>query len=136
MDQVMTLLNKKSGLLGISEKSLDTRVLMKEYGKDLKVTLAMDMFSYRVTKAVGACLSALGGADAIVFGGGISENTPLLRERVCSSLRWCGLEMDPDKNRTLIDVEGKLSTGTSALQALVVLTEEGLQIAHECCQAA
>ena len=136
MDQVMTLLNKKSGLLGISEKSLDTRVLMKEYGKDLKVTLAMDMFSYRVTKAVGACLSALGGADAIVFGGGISENTPLLRERVCSSLRWCGLEMDPDKNRTLIDVEGKLSTGTSALQALVVLTDEGLQIAHECCQAA
>jgi acetate kinase len=132
IDQVMTLLNKKSGLLGISAKSLDTRVLMKEYGKDPKVTLAMDMFSYRVTKAVGACLSALGGADAIVFGGGISENTPLVRERVCSSLRWCGLEIDPDKNRTLMDVEGRLSTGSSALQALVVLTEEGLQIAHEC----
>jgi acetate kinase len=94
------------------------------------------MFSYRVTKAVGAYLSALGGADAIVFGGGISENTPLVRERVCSALRWCGLEMDPEKNRTLIDVEGKLSNASSALQALVVLTEEGLQIAHECCQAA
>jgi acetate kinase len=131
IDQVMTLLNKKSGLLGISEKSLDTRVLMKSYGRDPKVTLAMDMFSYRVTKAVGACLSALGGADAIVFGGGISENTPLVRERVCSSLRWCGLEM----NRTVIDAEGKLSTASSTLQALVVLTEEGLQIAHECCQA-
>jgi acetate kinase len=136
IDQVMTLLNKKSGLLAISQKSLDTRVLMKEYGKDPKVTLAMDMFSYRVTKAVGACLSALDRADAIVFGGGISENTPLVRERVCSSLRWCGLEMDPEKNRTLIDVESKLSTGSSALQALVVLTEEGLQIAHECCHAA
>jgi acetate kinase len=135
LDQVMNLLNKKSGLLAISEKSLDTRVLMKEYGKDPKVTLAMDMFSYRVTKAVGACLSALGGADAIVFGGGISENTPLVRERICSSLRWCGLEMDPEKNRTLIDVEGKLSTGSSSLQALVLLTEEGLQIAHECCRA-
>jgi acetate kinase len=136
IDQVMTLLNKKSGLLGISGKSLDTRVLMKEYGSDPKVTLAMEMFAYRVTKAVGACLSALGGADAIVFGGGISENTPLVRERVCASLRWCGLELDQKKNRTLIDVEGKLSTGTSAFQALVVLTEEGLQIAHECCQAA
>jgi acetate kinase len=136
IDQVMTLLNKKSGLLGISEKSLDTRVLMRKYGSDPKVTLAIDMFSYRLKKAVGAYLSALGGADAIVFGGGISENTPLVRERVCSSLRWCGLEMDTEKNRTLIDVEGLLSTGNSALQALVVLTEEGLQVAHECCQAA
>ena len=135
IDQVMTLLNKKSGLLGISEKSLDTRVLMKDYGSDPKVTLAMDMFSYRLTKAVGAYLSALGGADAIVFGGGISENNPLVRERVCSSLRWCGLEMDPEENRTLIDIEGDLTTRSSALRALVVLTEEGLQIAHECCQA-
>ena len=135
MDAVMTLLNKKSGLLGISGKSLDTRVLMKDYDQDPRVKLAMEMFSYRVVKAVGAYLCALGGADAIVFGGGISENTPLVRERVCSSLRWCGMEMDAEKNRTLIDVEGKLSTGSSPLQALVVLTEEGLQIAHECSQA-
>jgi acetate kinase len=135
MDAVMNLLNKKSGLLGISGKSLDTRVLMKDYDQDPQVKLAMEMFSYRVVKAVGAYLCALGGADAIVFGGGISENTPLIRERVCSSLRWCGMEMDAEKNRTLIDVEGKLSTGSSPLQALVVLTEEGLQIAHECSQA-
>ena len=135
MDAVMTLLNKKSGLLGISGKSLDTRVLMKDYDQDPRVKLAMEMFSYRVVKAVGAYLCALGGADAIVFGGGISENTPLVRERVCSSLRWCGMEMDAGKNRTLIDVEGKLSTGDSPLQALVVLTEEGLQIAHECSQS-
>jgi acetate kinase len=135
IDEVMTLLNKKSGLLGISEKSLDTRVLMQEYGKDPKVTLAMDMFSYRIAKAVGAYLCVLGGADAIVFGGGISENTPLVRERVCASLRWCGMEIDAEKNRTLIDLEGRLSSDRSTLQALVVLTEEGLQIAHECSQA-
>jgi acetate kinase len=135
IDDVMTLLNKKSGLLGISQKSLDTRVLMKDYGKDPRVTLAMDMFCYRLVKAVGAHLCALGGADAVVFGGGISENTPLVRERVCTSLRWAGLEMDAEKNRTVIDVEGKLSTPTSTPQALVVLTEEGLQIAHECSQA-
>jgi acetate kinase len=135
IDEVMTMLNKKSGLFGISEKSLDTRVLMQVYGKDPKVTLAMDMFSYRVSKAVGAYLCVLGGADAIVFGGGISENTPLIRERVCASLRWCGLEIDAVKNQTLIDAEGKLSSDRSRLQALVVLTEEGLQIAHECSRA-
>jgi acetate kinase len=135
LDEVMTLLNKKSGLLGISEKSLDTRVLMRDYGKDPRVTLAMDMFSYRLVKAVGAFLCALGGADAIVFGGGIGENTPLVRERVCASLRWCELEMDDEKNSTLIDAEGRLSTSSSALQALVVVTEEGLQIAHECSHA-
>jgi acetate kinase len=131
----MILLNKKSGLLGISNKSLDTRVLMKDYGKDPRVTLAMDMFSYRLVKAVGAYLAALGGADAIVFGGGIGENTPLVRERVCACLRWCGLEMDAETNRTLIELEGKVSTAGSTLQALVVLTEEGLQIAHECIRA-
>jgi acetate kinase len=135
MEDVMILLNKKSGLLGVSNKSLDTRVLMKDHGKDPLVTLAMDMFSYRLAKAVGAYLAALGGADAIVFGGGISENTPLVRERVCASLRWCGLEMDVEGNRTLIEIEGRVSTSGSALQALVVLTEEGLQIAHECIQA-
>ena len=135
MDDVMTLLNKKSGLLGISNKSLDTRVLMKDYGKDPRVTQAMDMFSYRVVKAVGAYLAVLRGADAIVFGGGIGENTPLVRERVCASLRWCGLELDAEKNRTLIELEGKVSTADSTLHALVVPTEEGLEIAHECIHA-
>jgi acetate kinase len=135
MDEVMTLLNKKSGLLGISEKSLDTRVLMDDYGKDARVTLALDMFAYRLVKAVGAYLCALNGADAIVFGGGIGENTPLIRERVCTALHWCGLELDAVKNRTLVEGEGKLTTENSTLEALVVVTEEGLQIAHECSKA-
>ena len=95
----------------------------------------MDMFSYRVVKAVGAYLCALGGADALVFGGGIGENNQLVRGRVGEALRWCGLEMDAEKNRTVVDVEGKLSSGRSALQALVVVSEERLQIAHECSQA-
>ena len=132
---VMEILEKKSGLLGVSGKSLDTRVLMRAYDSDDRVRLAMEMFSYRVLKAVSAYLGVLQGADAVIFGGGIGENTGLVRERVCSGLRWCGLEMDEAQNAALIDVEGRLSTVRSAIQAYVIPAEETLQIAHECCVA-
>jgi acetate kinase len=134
-DDVMELLNKKSGLLGVSGKSLDTRVLMKDYGRDGRVTLAIDMFAYRLVKAVGAYLAILNGADAIVFSGGIGENNVLVRQRVCEFLRWCGLKVDECKNRNLIDSEGLISFSDSDVSALVVVTEEGLQIAQECCEA-
>jgi acetate kinase len=134
-EDVLTLLNKQSGLLAVSQKSLDTRVLMKDYGQDPRITLAIDMFAYRLVKAVGAYLAVLHGADAIVFGGGIGENNVVVRQRVCDSLRWCGLKMDARQNEAILDQEGKLSTGDSSLAALVVITEEGLQIAQECCDA-
>jgi acetate kinase len=136
IDDVMTLLEKNSGLLGVSGKSLDTRVLMRDYDTNPRVRLAMEMFSYRVLKATGAYLGALQGADAVIFGGGIAENTPLVRQTVCHGLRWCGLEMDEEQNRTLIDVEGRLSTEQSRIQAYVIPTEETLQIAHECSRVA
>lgn len=132
--EVMELLEKHSGLLGVSGKSLDTRVLMKDYDTDERVKLAMEMFSYRVLKAVSAYLGVLHGADAVIFGGGIAENTGLVRKRVCDGLRWCGLEMDEAQNSTLIDIEGRLSTPDSRIQAYVIPTDETLQIAHECCQ--
>ncbi len=135
LSEVMTILEKKSGLLGVSGKSLDTRVLIREYDTDERVWLAMEMFSYRVLKAVGAYLCALHGADAVIFGGGIAENTPLVRQRICEGLRWCGLEIDEEQNRTVIDVEGRLSTKNSPIQAYVIPEEETLQIAHECSQA-
>lgn len=135
MDGVMNVLEKQSGLAGVSGKSLDTRVLMRDYGKDERVTLAMEMFSYRVIKAVGSYLAVLGGADAILFGGGIGENTPLVRQRVCEGLAWCGLQMDAERNRTIIDMEGRLSTEESRIQVYAIPVEESLQIAHECCRA-
>jgi acetate kinase len=109
--------------------------LMRKYEDDDRARLAMEMFSYRVLKAVGASLAALRGALAVIFSGGIAENTPLVRQRVCDSLRWCGLEMDENSNRTLIDSEGRLSTEGSAIQAWVTPVEEGLQIAHQCAEA-
>lgn len=135
LPDVMDILEKKSGLLGVSGKSLDTRILMRDYDADQRVRLAMEMFSYRVLKAVGAYLAVLGGAHAVIFGGGIAENTPFVRQRVCNGLRWCGLEMDIEQNKVLIDVEGRLSTASSPIQAYVIPAEETLQIAHECCLA-
>ena len=133
--EVMTLLNKKSGLLGISEQSLDTRVLMKQYGRDARVTLAIDMFAYRLVKAVGALVAVVGDAEAIVFGGGIGENNAVVRARVCEALQCWGLQINVQTNKRLVDGEGFISTESSRLKALVVVTEEGMQIAHECSQA-
>ena len=135
VDDVMELLNKKSGLLGISQVSLDTRVLMKTYDTDPRVRQAMDLFAYRLRKMVGAHLAALGQADAIVFGGGIAENNAFVRSFVCEGVHSFGVELDDGANRTLIDVEGELTTPGSRVKAWVIPTEEGLQIAHECCQS-
>lgn len=135
LTEVMNILEKKSGLLGVSGKSLDTRVLMRDYDSDKRVRIAMEMFSYRVLKAVGAYLAILNGAQAVIFGGGIAENNQLVRQRVCDGLRWCGLDMDAAQNQKLIDIEGRLSTAHSPIQAYVIPTEEILQVAHECCQA-
>jgi acetate kinase len=132
VDQVMTLLNKESGLLGVSGRSLDTRVLMKEYDSNPKARLAMDMFVYRVRKAVGAYLAVLGSVDAIVFGGGIGENGVFARKTVCEGLGGFGLELDQEANARLVDREGLLSQPGSRLEAWVIPTEEGLQIAQEC----
>ena len=135
LEDVMTLLNRKSGLMGVSQLSLDTRILMQHYDTNPNIKLAMDMFCYRVLKPVGSYLAALGGAEAIIFGGGIAENTRLVRDVIGNGLRWCGLQIDPSANEKLIDIEGRLSTANSPIQAWVIPVEEGLQIAYECCLA-
>lgn len=71
----------------------------------------------------------------MVFGGGIAENTPLVRKGVCDGLRWRGLEMDEELNARVIDVEGTISSGQSPIKAYVIPTQETLEVARECCQA-
>ncbi len=128
--EVEDWLNKKSGLLGISGVSHDTRELMKHYDANERVRLALEIFCYRIRKYIGAYLAVLNGAQAIVFGGGIGENTPLVRAKVCSGLEWCGLKLDGEVNQHLIDSEGRISTDDSQIHAYVIPTEEGLMIAH------
>jgi len=132
VDKVEELLNKKSGLLGMSQVSLDTRVLMNNMPGNEKVQLAMDVFCYRLRKYIGAYLAVLqGAATAIVFGGGIGEDSPWIREQVCAGMEWCGLQLDAAANERLINREGRISTDNSKLHAFVVLTQEALMLAHQ-----
>lgn len=116
--EIENWLNKKSGLLGLSGLSHDTRVLMEQFDSNERVRLAIDVFCYRIQKYIGAYLSVLGGAEAIVFGGGIGENTIKVREKVCKAFEWCGLKLDSERNQKTIDIEGCISTPDSRLGAV------------------
>ncbi len=132
VDRAMDILNKQSGLLGISGISLDTRVLMRQLGTEPRAALAMEMFCYRVTKQVGAYLAALGGAEAVIFGGGIGEDEPMVRARVCRSLRWAGAELDEEVNKRSVFRPGRLSQQDSPLAIWTLPAAEAAQIAFEC----
>jgi acetate kinase len=123
-------LNKICGLMGVSQKSADTRDL-GDHLSEYAVKLAIDMYCYRVRKYIGAYLAALGGAEAIVFGGGISENTPFVRERVARNFEWCGATLDQKRNEEIVDREGSISTTDSPLQLWVIPTQEGLMMAQD-----
>lgn len=134
LPQVEALLNNQSGLLGISGLTNDMRDLLAEAheNQDRRAKLAIDIFCYRARKYVGAYLAALGGADAIVFAGGVGENSPEIRRRICEGLQWAGLHVDAAANDTLVaGKEGRFSTGESSLAAWVVPTDEELLIARD-----
>jgi acetate kinase len=126
----LDVLNKKSGLLGVSGISLDTRVLMKQLDSP-RAALAMEMFCYSVTKQVGAYLALLGGAEAIVFGGGIGEDEPMVRSRVCRALRWAGAELDEEENKRSVFRPGRLSAPNAGLAVWTLPAAEAAQIAYE-----
>jgi acetate kinase len=126
------LLNAKSGLLGISGLTNDMRELQKAIaGGDRRARLAVEIFCYRAQKYIGAYLAAMGGADAVVFTGGIGENSPEIRAGICEGMDWCGLQIDPIKNQEMIGREGQISTDGSKLIAYAIPTDEELLIAHD-----
>ena len=129
VDEVESLLNKKSGLRGVSGTSADTRELVKDHGD--RANLALEMFAYRVRKYIGAYLAAMNGAAAVVFGGGIGENTHEVRRRICRNLEHLGLLFDEDQNLKVVDREGETIRKGSPLRAFVIPAEEGIMIAHE-----
>jgi len=133
LHEVETLLNKQSGLLGISGLTHDMQALlgeMKEHD-DRRAGLAVEMFCYRARKYIGAYLAAMGGADAIVFTGGIGENSPEIRAGICEGLQWAGLSLDENKNKAAVGREGLISSDGSRLAAYVIPADEELLIARD-----
>lgn len=131
---VETLLNKQSGLLGISGLTNDMRELLAEAheNNDRRARLAIEIFCYRARKYIGAFLAAVGGADAIVFTGGIGENSAEIRAKICSGLEWMGVELDAGRNSVQQDGhEGIITKDSSSLAVYVIPTDEELLIARD-----
>jgi acetate kinase len=132
--EVDTLLNKQSGLLGISGLTHDMRELLAEAREhdDRRARLAIEIFCYRVRKYIGAYLAALDGPAAIIFTGGIGENAPEIRERIIAGLEWMGVELDSALNTEMVGgAEGLITTEDSRLDTWVIPTDEELLIARD-----
>lgn len=131
--EVETLLNTQSGLLGISGLTNDMRVLQDELKQheDRRVRLSIEVFCYRARKYIGAFLASMGGADAVVFTGGIGENSPEIRARICEGMEWASLKIDAAKNQQTVACEGLISTDDSKLAAYAIPTDEELLIARD-----
>jgi acetate kinase len=131
-DDVERWLNTKSGLLGVSGLSSDLRDLLEaERTGDQRAALALAMFCYRVRKCIGAYLAVLNGADAIVFGGGIGENAPSIRARICADMQWAGLKLDQARNEAVVASDGKITSDASRIEAYVVVVDEACLIARD-----
>ena len=134
LEAMESLLNKQSGLLGVSGLTNDMRELLAEAEEhdDRRARLAVEIFCYRVRKYVGSYLAAMDGADAIVLTGGIGENAAAVRERILGGLRWLGMEIDPARNAAMVrGQDGPITTEDSRLAAWVIPTDEELLIARD-----
>ena len=134
LDQLDAMLNKQSGLLGISGLTNDMRELLEEEAEngDRRATLAIEIFCQRVRKYIGAYLAEMNGTDAVIFAGGIGENAPAIRQRICQKLGWLGLELDEQLNQAATDgAEGVISRQGGRLTAMVIPTNEELLIARD-----
>lgn len=133
-EEVNRILNKQSGVLGLSGVSSDFRDLFKAAAEGVeRAKIALDVFVYQVEKFIGAYTVAMGGVDCIVFTAGIGENTPEIRKGACSNLGFMGIKIDDEKNNNIPGKykEGIISTDDSKADVLVIPTNEELMIVRE-----
>jgi acetate kinase len=128
--EVNNLLNKKSGLLGLSGVSNDFRNLLENID-NRRVALSIDVYSYRVKKYIGAYMAVLGRTDAIVFTAGAGEKTPEVREKALSGMEEFGIILDNDKNYKNFSSEGEINAPNSKVKVYVIPTNEELRIAFD-----
>lgn len=126
------MVNHESGLLGVSELSSDMRDLLARQGDDVRAAEAVAMFCYQAKKWIGSFAAALGGLDTLVFAGGIGENAPLVRARICEGLSFLGVELNESRNA---ETAGMISTDASRATVRVIRTDEELMIARSVCRA-
>ena len=132
IDEVLDIMNKKSGILGISGKSSDLREVLDGMANgDDRCRLAIDMVAYKIKSYVGAYVAALNGIDALCFTGGIGENAALIREKVCAGLDSMGLVIDPTKNNKRSSEARDISTNASPARIFVIPTQEEYVIAND-----
>lgn len=129
--QFNAMVNHQSGLLGVSETSSDMRDLMEQETKDERAADAVALFCYHVKKWIGAFAAALGGLDTLVFSGGIGENAPEVRTRICDGLGFLGIELDEEQDATNAPV---ISRASSRVTVRVIRTDEELMIARAVCR--
>jgi acetate kinase len=128
--QFNEMVNFQSGLLGVSETSSDMRDLLDHETQDVRAAEAVALFCYQVKKWIGAFAAALGGLDTLVFTGGIGENAPAVRARICDGLAFLGIELEEKQNATN---EGVISPNASRVGVRVIRTDEELMIAKTVC---
>ena len=121
------MINFKSGLLGVSETSADMQDLLQRESADPRAAEAIALFCYQIKKAIGAFSATLGGLDTLIFAGGIGEQAPTIRARICKGLGFLGVSIDPGRNHKNAEV---ISTQTAQVKVLVMRTNEELVIAN------
>jgi acetate kinase len=129
--EVERWLNERAGLLGLSGRSRDMRDLLANERGDPRARLAVEVFSYRARKYLGAYLAVLGGADAVVFSGGIGEHAPEVRRRICAGMEWTGLVLDASRNASVVARAGRLSPDGARCPAYVIPADEERVIAQD-----
>lgn len=130
--EMSDFLNKKSGVAGITGVSSDMReIIAASHKGDRRCRLALEMYSYRVRKYIGAYAAAMNGVDVILFTGGVGENQPDMRELFCYGLDYLGVKLDMDKNNSIRATEAVISTPDSRVTVCVIPTDEELMIAKD-----